>query len=518
MDSATSPVAVAPTALQHETTSQHIRGSSVLLVGRVLSLAVNFAVQVMTVRYLSKSDYGAFAYALSIVNMGAALAMFGFGKSITRFVPIYQEQRDYGRMFGAILLMFSTTLLLGLAVVLAFYGFQGLMARSFSIDPEAIRLLLILILLSPVQGLDNLLGGMLAIFASPRAIFFRKHLLGPGLKMIIVLLLIVGQGNVYSLAIGYVAGSIFAVVAYAAIVIHVMGRQGLLRRFATHILQMPAREVFSFTMPLLASEMVVAARSSLMVVLLEYFRSTVDVAAFRAAVPVAGLNMVVLETFTFLFMPMASRLFARNDREGINDLYWQTAIWMTIIAFPIFVVTFSLAQPLTLILYEQRYADSAIILTLLSLGYYLNTALGFNSLTLRVYGKVRYLLIVDLISAAASVGLSLVLIPRYGALGAAIGFCATMLVQNIFYQVGLKLSAGIEAFRWRYLKVYLTITLGIVGLWLIQTTLGPAIYVSFALAALTSLLVILLNRGALKIGQTFPELRRLPLGQRLFGE
>src|SRR4051812_1227779 len=93
---------------KHDATQRHIRGSSLLLVGRFLALAMNFAAQVLTVRALSKSDYGALAYALSIISLGSSLTVFGLDKTITRFVPIYQEQKDYDRMFGTIILMIST--------------------------------------------------------------------------------------------------------------------------------------------------------------------------------------------------------------------------------------------------------------------------------------------------------------------------------------------------------------------------------------------------------------------------
>jgi len=71
-----------------EATRRQIRGSSLLLGGRMLSLAVNFATQVLIVRYLSKADFGAFAYGLSIVSLGEALAVLGLDKAIARFLPI----------------------------------------------------------------------------------------------------------------------------------------------------------------------------------------------------------------------------------------------------------------------------------------------------------------------------------------------------------------------------------------------------------------------------------------------
>jgi len=114
---------------QNESTKKHIRGSSLLLVGRLFSVALDFATQVLIVRYLSKGDYGAFAYALSIVSVGSSLIVFGLDKSVARFVPIYQEKHDYSKLFGTIALMISTILSLSLALILLFYGFQGLIAQ-----------------------------------------------------------------------------------------------------------------------------------------------------------------------------------------------------------------------------------------------------------------------------------------------------------------------------------------------------------------------------------------------------
>jgi O-antigen/teichoic acid export membrane protein len=249
-----------------------------------------------------------------------------------------------------------------------------------------------------------------------------------------------------------------------------------------------------------------------------------EVAAFRAVVPLAVLNQFVLQSFTLLFMPIAARLFARNDREGINNLYWQTAIWTSVLSFPIFALTFSMAQPLTVLLYGKSYQGSAIILALLSFGYYFNAAMGFNGLTLKVYGKLKYIVAINVLAAVANVAINLVLIPRYGALGAACGTCATMVLHNILKQAGLRFGTGISLFEWKYLKVYVSMVLGAAGLLAAQSVLPknyswtePYVYLGFGLAGLVALVVVGLNRKLLNVGQTFPELLRFPLMRRLFG-
>src|SRR5215212_1347190 len=127
MDSATTPpidaasIDTGPRA-KHNSSSRQIRGSSLMLVGRAISMAVTFTIQVLIVRYLTKANYGAFAYALSFVTLGQTIATLGLDRAITRFVPIYHERRDYNKMFGTILMVLGTVLSIGLTLVLLAYG------------------------------------------------------------------------------------------------------------------------------------------------------------------------------------------------------------------------------------------------------------------------------------------------------------------------------------------------------------------------------------------------------------
>lgn len=515
---------------KHSSTSRQIRGSSLMLVGRSLSMVVNFVIQVLIVRYLSKAHYGAFAYALSFVTLGQTIATFGLDRAVTRFVPIYHERRDYNKMFGTLLLVLSTIVSLGTLLILFAYAFQGFIGQTLLNEREGdtaqvITLLLILIGLAPVQALDDLIAAMFAIFASPRSIFFRKYVLAPGLRFTVVLLLILGKSDEFFLAKGYLFAGILGVTIYAFALIRTLSKQGLFKHLNLKGIEIPARELFAFTIPLLTSDLVYVLMSTSDAILLGHFYSPTEVAAFRAVQPSAILNQFVLQSFTLLFTPIAARLFARNDREGINNLYWQTAIWTSVLSFPIFAMTFSLAHPLTVLLYGQRYEGSAVILALLSFGYYFNCALGFNGLTLKVYGKLRYIVVINILAAVVNILINLWLIPLYGPLGAACGTCGTMVLHNILKQAGLRFGTGISLFEKQYLKVYISIAVGAVGLLLLQTVMPadyspkqPYIYISFAIAAVVAIVVVGMNRKSLNVGQTFPELLKIPLVRRVFGE
>lgn len=500
-------------ASRRDSVRMHIRGSSLLLGGRSISLATNLAVQILTVRYLSKHDYGAFAYAVGVASMGSSLLLGGLDKTISRFVPIYEERRAYGKALGTLVLAWGTVAGLGLALVLSLWAVRGaLLGRAIG-DPLALSLLLVLIALAPLGAFDALLQQLMAIFASPGAIFVRRHLLGPGLKLAAVLLVIWTAGDVHLLAYGYVAGSLVGVGAYAWALTRVFRERPWIRGGA---LELPVREVFAHSLPLVPSEIMVILRSSLVLVLLEYLQSPVEVAEYRAVYPIAQLNQVVIQNFSVLFIPLASRLFARGDAEGMNGLYWQTALWITVLSFPVFAVTFTLAEPLTVLLLGARYADSAPLLAILALAFYFHAATGFNALTLRVCGRVRYIVVIDVLTAAASVGASLLLIPRYGALGAAASVAGMLILHNLLNHLGLLVGrTGVRLLDGRYLRVYLVIALATLGLVLVEWLVGPPVPVSFALAVLASLSVIRFTRGIVRPEETFPELLRIPLLRRI---
>lgn len=513
----TPPVSAAQTiASTNQATAKHLRGSTLLLVGRVIAMAMNFAVQVLIVRYLSKSDYGAFAYVTSLISMGSSLTVFGLDKTITRFVPIYQEKGEFQKLFGTIIMMVSTILSIGFFLVVLVFALQGLIAGTFVKDQLAIQLLLLMIILSPIQALDSLLVGMLAVFVSPRAIFLRRHLLDPGLRLLVILVMIGVHGNVYLLSIGYVIASALGVALYSVILIQHLRKQEFSRHFNFRKLKFPAREVFSFSIPLMTTNFVFLIRNQLVVVLLQYFRTTVDVAAFRAVQPVGDLNTVVIQSFGILFMPIMARMFAREDQNGIDNLYWQSAVWITVISFPIFLLTFSLAQPLTVLLFGERYAQSGLIMAILAFGYYFNAALGFNADTLRIYGKLKLTVIIDVVAMLVSVGFALLLIPRYGAVGAAITTCGTLILYNILNQLGLKSTTKIDFFEWQYLRVYASIIIGTLILGVFQKLVAPPIYLGIGLAGILSVIVLLVNRNVLNVEQTFPELLRFQIVRMLF--
>jgi O-antigen/teichoic acid export membrane protein len=497
-------------------TAAHIRGSSLLFAGRLLSLGLNMATQVMIVRLLTKSDFGAFAYGLALVPAARTVVSLGHHQALTRFLSLYEEERSYNKLFGTIVMEIGSILTAGLLLFVGLWGMKGYLAGTAVADEEAVLVLLILILLAPIEALERVFEAIFAVFSRPRAVFVRRYVLTPGLRLLLVAILLAFGGSVAVLAAGYVAAGAFGIVTYAALALDFFRRRGLLEHFRLRSIVMPFREIFGFAFPLLSTELVNISMITGSVVLLGHFAGAIEVAVYRAVYPTARLNQLVFWTFILLFVPLATRMFSRGDREGMRNAYWQTAVWLAVLSFPVLILTVPLAEPTTVTLFGERYRESAVVLALLSLGFYVNVALGYNAVTLQTYGKVRYVVGVNVVAGLANVILSLALIPPYGAVGVAVANAVTLIVQNALNQAGLARRVGVPPFDPRYARTYLLIGGMTLTVGAIQLGLSPPLAVSVALAVAASVVVFVANRRVLEIGSTFPELLRVPLLRRLF--
>lgn len=497
-------------------TARQIRGSSVLLVGRVLAMILSGATQVLIVRYLTKSDFGAFAYAIAVAALCHRLLSIGHGQVIVRFLSLYEENRDYDKLFGA-MVMVAGLIVSGGAVLLVGAGLARHRLTGWLIDdPRVMTLVLIVLFLGVTDALDDLLEGALAVFSRPRTILVRKYLLNPGVLLVVTVAVMATGAGVKVLAVGFLVTGVVGVGVYAALLAGTFRSLAISEHFKLSTMRMPFREIFGFGLPLVTTELVTISTSSVSVMILGAFGGTRDVAGFRAVLPVAQLNQLVIYTFTMLFVPLASRLYARRDLAAMRTAYWQTAVWLAILSFPVFALTGPLAHAVALGLFGTRYSSSAAPLAILSLGFYCNAALGFNTATLIACGRRRRLMTVNIVCTVVNVVLNFALIPRWGALGLAIANCVTVVLQNVLNQLGLRAAAGIRFFEWHYARVYAWVAVATVALWAVERALTPGLLVALALAAGASAAVLVVNRGVLQSNEVFPELGRVPLIGRLF--
>lgn len=510
----TTPTRDAPSEVSHQ-----IRGSALLLTGSILSAGVDFAAQILLVRHLSKLEFGAWSYALAIVVLFATIAQLEMRQAVARFLPVYLERNDRPRALGAIAIALGVVLGLGIFLALGIIVLINVLGFRPTNDPESLRLLGLIAFLVPINAIDGVFTGLFAAFGASRTIFIRQSLLAPALRLGLVVLLIASGADMTPFAVGYVAVSLLGVLLYVAALRGLLHREGLIGRRDDpgegSRAMFPTSQMLVFVFPLLTSTLVWVLMESSDALLLGYFHNAEAVASFRVILPLARMNQLVVTTFSVLYLPLAARMFAKGAITELAELYWRTAGWMTVLTFPLLLLTSVFAPVVVTSVYGSAYSGSSTILAVLAAAYFFQTVTGFNGLTLKIHNRLGYMVVVDVSMSALNVVVNLLLIPTWGALGAAIGTSMTLLLHNVLKQVGLRRFTTIPAFPRDLIRLYGGIAVFALASVMVATILPSSLVVAIVISAGGGIVGLILGWPSLQVAAMFPEIRRFPLYTRL---
>ena len=179
-------------------------------------------------RYLSKSEFGAFGFALSAVALLQTFATLEMSNVVARFLPLYREQRDHGRLFGSIVLAISVVSASGVLCALAVAAAITMFGIRPIADQQALQLLALLALLIPFQAIDNLFTSLFATFGSARSIALRQSVLTPVLRLLLVVVLVALGADVLFLAVGYLLVALLGVLVSGWMFVGLLRDRGLL--------------------------------------------------------------------------------------------------------------------------------------------------------------------------------------------------------------------------------------------------------------------------------------------------
>lgn len=489
-----------------------LRGSGLLLAGRLVAIALNFAVQVLTVRYLARTEYGSFSFALSAVALATNFNLFGLARAMSRLAPLYAERGLIGELRGALVVSFSWLALIGAALVALTAALWQVRPTALGGDPLSAELLVLLVVLTPLSAFDAVLEVLCAGFAGARTVAFRRHLLTPALRLAAILGVIALGRGVHALSVAYVVAGVIGVGSYTVLLRRALAARGLTRATPRRF---PVRAVLGLGSSLLVVDLMGVTILHFPSVVVEAMHGPAEVAGLRAVVPLATLGLVILNSLKLLYVPLATRTFERAGKAGVSEVHWACARWIALLTFPIFAVSAFLSPQLVPLLFGERYADAAPLATVMAFGFYAQAILEVHTLTLQALGRSKELVLAAAIALGLAVVSTVLLVPRFGAMGAAVATMVSL--------VGHNSATLVIALRCGALERPHRADLGPV-MWLAGGTLLPLVVLpflgerpapAFALVAATVTVMFLGTRRWMDLLQTFPELRKVPVLGRL---
>jgi O-antigen/teichoic acid export membrane protein len=143
--------------------------------------------------------------------------------------------------------------------------------------------------------------------------------------------------------------------------------------------------------------------------------------------------------------PRLAEFLATGDTANANNLYRIATGWLVLAAWPINLIVITFA-PVYLGLFGDGYREGASVVVVLACAMLVATGCGMVDMVLAMAGRTSWNLVNVLVALAVTIGLDLLLIPRYGALGAAIGLACAVTVNNLLPLAQIARAARLHPF------------------------------------------------------------------------
>jgi len=393
-----------------------IKGASGSLAIQVGFAGLAFLNALVLARWLGAGGYGAYAGAMAWVSLLLIPAVLGLDNLLVRDTAIFRSRQEWGKLKG--LLRFSTGLVLATSIMaagalaaIAHWGFADAAKASLR------HTMYVAAFLPPVLALATLAGSGLRGIERVILANLPGMIVRPALLLLAILLVVWLWPNRLS------APAAMALNLGAAVVALVVGlvwvRKYLGPQIADAQPRYTARPWLAAALPMLVYSGSQTVLGQTDMAMLGAMRGTAETGIYAAANRLAYLLVFGMAATGVILAPVMARLHDAGDKARLQRIVTKAArvSFLLVLPFGLALIFFG---PWFLGFFGEAFKGGELVLAILAVGRLADVALGASALLLTMTGHERLVAVTYVVAAAANVLLNALLIPSYGAVGAAI--------------------------------------------------------------------------------------------------
>lgn len=418
------------------------RGALTAFLVRVASAGILYLSQVILARWMGSFEYGIYVFVWTWVLVLGGLSNLGLPTLMMRLVPEYRERGAFPLLRG--LLLWGRLMPVIAASLVAGLGLIALRLWGDLLSPHYVLPATIALACVPIIALGDVQDGIGRGRAWLVEALVPPYVLRP---LMVLFAMVVAHELGWQMTAVTAAGAAIVGTWSAAVVQAVLIGGRLKRELAPGPSERKLGSWLGTSLPLLAITFSEILLQTTDVLAVSQFMGPGDVGIYFAAAKTMSLVLFIHYAVGSAMASRFSALNARGDREGllnairdaVNWTFWPSLVGSAAILL--------LGKPL-LWLFGPSFADGYPVMLVLVLGFLGRAAAGPSELLLNMLGQQRATACVAVIVAATTIVLNLVLVPRFGLMGAATATAAALVAGAALNTLVARLALGLDIAIW----------------------------------------------------------------------
>lgn len=389
------------------------KGGGISFIGTLLEYAGRFILGFLLARLMGDEQYGLYSVADSTFYIIVGIALLGLNTGTTHFVSMFAAQRDQEALWKTIQVGLGLPLMISLVGGLLCFGLATPIAEIIFHELSLTPLLRIVAFAIPAGTLAASASFVLLGFKRLEYSVIAQNILQTYLKLfLIVALAFTGLTAIKAMTV-YSIG----VIASCGLLIYFVNKLFSLNRSLDVNLQ-HVRRMLRFSLPVYLSEILTMLGPHLRILLLGALSTVASAGVFTVASRVSMVSTAFYTSISMISMPVVSELHAAGDLKDLKRFFQTVTKWTLTFSFPFFLLILFFSRPI-LSVFGDSYTSGAIGLIILASNDLFSAAVGICGVMITMTGNTKLNILNAAIRFILLTALSIVLIPRWGVIGAA---------------------------------------------------------------------------------------------------
>lgn len=410
---------------------------------KLFNVGVGFAVTVLLVRLLPAAAFGQYAFYMALVTILTIPSVMGVTEVVVREVSKYKNDKDKHYLKRVIVWGYGSVIITSFVVVLGMWLLYGLMFRKDTDRYIVIAWMTIIIVMMSLSSLRNsiLIGLMLPIYGQVSELLFKPVLLVSLLGL--VMIFGVGFSVVSALQINFFATLCAFLLGSYLLYIKLPAMRGVLAGADYNRIKKWSASAVS--LGFISGMYVINQQVDL--ILMGLMSTNEQAGVYKVISQIAIFIIFGQQMVRSVIAPKFSHLWNAGKLKELEQLAVLSSRVSLSIAIGFFLALVIGGEFMLSRLFGDVYATGYFALMILCAGQLFNAITGSVGNLLNMCGKELDSLKALIAGVGLNVIFGLILIPHYGAIGAAIGtsiglvVCNAMLWRTVRIHIKIKPSA-----------------------------------------------------------------------------
>jgi len=423
------------------------KGAGIVFAGTLVGTALKYLFDLFTARILGPEMFGIFFICLAILRIMEVVSTVGVHNGVLRFIALFDGEKDIPRIKGILLIGTRTGLIAGIPMALLVILLAKPIAIHIFHNQDLMDPLRIIAIGIPFSALTMIFLYATQGFKVMKYRVYTREIYEPLIRLLFLLPVMMISWKLLGVV------GIFIVSLAAGTGLSYFYLKKLFPPFTqSQIIPVyETKKLYNFSWPLLLMGVLNLMIMWINILLIGRFLTEQKVGIFGPAHRTAFLAQTVLISFNSIFAPMISDLFNRNQLSKLENLHKIVAKWMFAFNFPIILLMIIFSREI-LSLFGKDYTEGTVSLIILGIAYLTNSLIGSTEHIIMMTGKSQINFFNSLSLLSAIIGLNVILIPKYGIVGAAYSTLISFGLINIIRLLEVRLYLKIHPYTIRFLK------------------------------------------------------------------